>query len=175
VVTREDEMIIGMKKMREAKIMRQGARNDREEGSVLILALIMLVLLTIMGIQASTTSTIEIQIAGNERNYRQNFYRAEAAAMEGIQDMDDRDLELSPPTSLHVTISDSELASDSYWAANSAQSLDTEARYMSGNQRIVPGASLDMSKSTVYEYDVYGRSTRNRGKVIIEVGYRKAF
>jgi type IV pilus assembly protein PilX len=49
---------------------------ENERGSVLIIALIMLVLLTILGISASTTSDIEVQIAGNERNYKRTFYTA---------------------------------------------------------------------------------------------------
>jgi type IV pilus assembly protein PilX len=49
---------------------------ENERGSVLVIALIMLVLLTILGISATTTSDIEVQIAGNERNYKRTFYTA---------------------------------------------------------------------------------------------------
>lgn len=49
-----------------------------EEGSVLIIALVMLVMLTLMGVSATTTSTIEMQIADNERNYQRAFYVADA-------------------------------------------------------------------------------------------------
>jgi len=48
-----------------------------ESGSVLIIALLILVLLTIIGISASTTSTIDIQIAGNEKLYKIAFYAAD--------------------------------------------------------------------------------------------------
>jgi len=47
-----------------------------EDGSVLIIALIMLVLLTILGMTATSTSNIELQIAGNERNYKRAFFTA---------------------------------------------------------------------------------------------------
>ena len=40
---------------------------QNEEGSVIVLALVLLVLLTILGISATRTSTIEVQIASNER------------------------------------------------------------------------------------------------------------
>ena len=49
-----------------------------EEGSVIVLALVLLVLLTILGISATQTSTIEVQIASNERHAVQNLYQAEA-------------------------------------------------------------------------------------------------
>jgi len=56
-----------------------------EEGSVLVISLIMLALLSLMGIAATNISTIEIQIAANNRTYMQNFYMAEAAAREAAQ------------------------------------------------------------------------------------------
>jgi type IV pilus assembly protein PilX len=50
-----------------------------EDGSVLVIALIMLVLLTLLGISATSTSNIELQIANNEKNYKKAFYTANAA------------------------------------------------------------------------------------------------
>jgi hypothetical protein len=51
---------------------------NNEEGSVLVVALLLLVLLTIMGISATTTSNIEIQIAGNERFHKIALYHADS-------------------------------------------------------------------------------------------------
>ena len=50
-----------------------------EDGSVLVIALIMIVLLTLLGISATTTSQIEIQITENEKSHQIAFYAAEAA------------------------------------------------------------------------------------------------
>ncbi|MGD8433707.1 MAG: PilX N-terminal domain-containing pilus assembly protein, partial [Syntrophobacterales bacterium] len=50
--------------------------NDR--GSALVIALLVLVLLTLMGISATTTSTIEVQMAGNEKFLDMAFYAAES-------------------------------------------------------------------------------------------------
>ena len=47
-----------------------------ENGSVIILAMIFLVLLTIIGMSAVDTSTIEVQISGNDVRYKTNLYRA---------------------------------------------------------------------------------------------------
>lgn len=49
-----------------------------EKGSTLVLALMILVILTLIGIAATNTSTIEIQIAGNERAYKEAFFKADA-------------------------------------------------------------------------------------------------
>ena len=155
--------------------MKEIKRHRNEEGSVLVVALIILVLLTIIGISASDISNIEIQIAGNERIYKRNFYRAEAAAMHGIQLMEDAELDLDPPPWLKKDKTLNELIDDTFWNANSRPSLDAQATYIAGNEQLVPGASLDMSRTTVYQYDVLGRSTLNDGRVTIGVGFRKAF
>jgi len=152
-----------------------------EEGSVLIVALIMLVLLTIIGISASSTSNIEIQISGNEKIFKQNFFRAEAAAMHGVQGLEDTDLAASPPSWLIASASDDEIrnvgTANDFWVNNASAptSLDAETRYFAVEQGVAMGSSLDMSKSKVFEYKVYGRSTQNNGRVIIDIGYRKAF
>jgi hypothetical protein len=49
-----------------------------EQGSVLIVALVILVLLTIIGISATTTTDIETQIAGNEKFQKIAFYSADS-------------------------------------------------------------------------------------------------
>lgn len=49
-----------------------------EEGNVLITALIFLVILTLIGIFATRTAQMDLQIASNEIPYKQNFYLAEA-------------------------------------------------------------------------------------------------
>jgi hypothetical protein len=50
-----------------------------EDGSVMIVALILLVLLTVLGIAAIQTSSTEVQIAANDNSYLLAFYSAEAA------------------------------------------------------------------------------------------------
>jgi hypothetical protein len=50
-----------------------------ENGSVVILALILLVLLTLLGMAVSRTSSIEVQIASNDSRATDCFYTAESA------------------------------------------------------------------------------------------------
>ncbi len=57
-------------------------RLSNEDGSILVITLLMLAFLSILGVSATTTSTIEVQIAGNDRTFKQNFYKAEGGAME---------------------------------------------------------------------------------------------
>ena len=49
-----------------------------EQGSVLLLAVMMMIVLTLIGIAATTTSTIEIQISGNDKFHKMAFYNTDA-------------------------------------------------------------------------------------------------
>lgn len=61
---------------------------NNENGTALIITLFLLVLLTLLGMAATTTSTIEIKIADNERDYKVNFYKAESAALQAAVTME---------------------------------------------------------------------------------------
>jgi len=52
-------------------------KNQSEQGSITVIALIILVVLTLLGITITRTSSIDVQIAGNEIPFKQNFYVAE--------------------------------------------------------------------------------------------------
>jgi len=49
-----------------------------EEGSILVIGLVMLAFLTILGIAATRTSQIEIQVAGNDEYHKIAFYSSDS-------------------------------------------------------------------------------------------------
>jgi hypothetical protein len=53
-------------------------KDPKEQGSVVVIALMILVVLTLLGIMATRTATTDIRIAANEISYKKNFYIAEA-------------------------------------------------------------------------------------------------
>jgi len=55
-----------------------------QKGVALVIALIILLVLTLIGISAIRTTTFEISISGNERAGTDAFYAAEAGIQEGI-------------------------------------------------------------------------------------------
>jgi hypothetical protein len=63
----------------------RGALFGNQEGTVLIVALLMLVLLTVIGISAGTISSIDLQIAGNDKFYKTAFYAADGGTEVGAQ------------------------------------------------------------------------------------------
>ena len=160
---------------------------NNEDGSVLIVALIMLVLLTLIGISATTTSEIETKIAGNERVFKRNLYLAEAGAMHCAQDLEDiANPKTNPPAYLQPTAVDyTNIRDDAWFLANSLNSTadgDGNTRFLASSLGIAggkKGSSIAMDKSKVHAYNIYGRwhnaAIPAKGRLIVEVGYRKAF
>lgn len=60
-------------------------QDGRERGSILGVGMLALTLMTLVGIAASTNSSIESEIAKNEKSYQQALYAAEMALVEGEQ------------------------------------------------------------------------------------------
>lgn len=54
-----------------------------QEGVVLVLCLITLVLLTLIGVSATNTSQLEAEISGNDKTYKEAFYAAEVSLAAG--------------------------------------------------------------------------------------------
>jgi hypothetical protein len=52
-----------------------------EEGSMMVIALLILVILTLIGAAVSTTTRMEVQIAGNERFHKIAFHLADSGTM----------------------------------------------------------------------------------------------
>ena len=59
--------------------MKQKFQIQNDKGSVTVLAVVLLMLLTLLGMAALSTSSIETQIAGNEMRSKLAFYAAESA------------------------------------------------------------------------------------------------
>lgn len=156
-----------------------------ERGNVLIYTLILLILVTILGLSASQTATVDIQISGNHMNYKKNFYKAEGAAlnaiqaMEGADDIGSLDFISSNPAFLNQIY---DPAQDNRWDDNTfvgAQVMpsdidNTNAKYVAYTEGVIhTGESLDMTKTKIYQYKVFGRNKENNGKSVIEIGYRR--
>ncbi|MBW2031279.1 MAG: hypothetical protein JRJ31_19645 [Deltaproteobacteria bacterium] len=154
-----------------------------QEGSVLIVALLILVLLTLIGISVTTTTEVEINIAGNERLYKENLYLAESGAMECAQKMQEA-TELSPAVQSWLkglgTVTNDDILNDAYWTANGQVSaVDSNTRYLAVEEGVSSDSSLDMTKTRLHSYAIYGRkfntSRPDQGQSIVKIGFKKAF
>jgi len=65
---------------------RKGARSvSRQRGAVLAVALVLLTVLTLLAVSGMTTTTLELQMAGNEQYQERAFQAAEAGIERAIQ------------------------------------------------------------------------------------------
>jgi Tfp pilus assembly protein PilX len=169
-----------MKKSCEERTMKEKRLFFGEDGSVLIIALLVLAFFTLLGMSTFSISNMEIRIIGNENIQKQNLYCAEAAAMRCAQDMQDKNLRTESLSYLNGINSATQTQSDIISLDNSILSdtlteLPATTAYASVSRGIASGSSLDMTKTRAHEYSVYGWCNRNNNLVIVEVGYRKAF
>ncbi len=158
-----------------------------EDGSVLIISVLVLMLLTFLGIAATNTAYIETSIAGNEKVYKQNFYMAEGAVRQAIQILKDEtnDDQLIGGTSSYIWLNTCSELKDTSWGndgqggvvRSGVSALGSQFEVFDGG--IVGGAHASSIKMTgsnrVREYAIYGRSASNNSQVIIEVGFKKQF
>lgn len=167
---------------------------DNERGSVIVVAMIVLVLLTLIGISSTDNTVIESAIVRSDALYRQNFYKTEGAIVELAQIMEDNDIS---SMGAYNWLTDVAVAPDLTVPANwdldgsvtgtiNAQASNNmnpgdgnnftmQAAVANG---IPEGSSLEMtSGSNMYDYMIYGlfESNANQGRKLIAAGYRKRF
>ena len=142
----------------------------------MVVALALLMLLTLIGISATTTSMIEIQISGAKKAYTDHLFQAEGAAMECVQLMQAAsNLSAEPYYNDERTQTEDEiqdLIRNLSFAHSGTPSIGT------GHASLYQGVvgSMKMGQPNLHGYAVYGwHDTPNQGRVIVELGYRKAF
>ncbi len=171
----------------------------QEKGSALIVSILTLMVLSLAGIMAIKTATLETEISGNLRNYKDNFYKTESAVREmaiGIRNTPDVNLISGNPlmlpggTSLPALSNAGNLidpqATLSYrlQIVNDPMTNITQLEPMHNSNVLVvhggiaSGSSMSIGHShtipSKHRFFVYGNSrggtTLGRG-VLIEVGY----
>jgi hypothetical protein len=165
-----------MKKSNERKtVMKKRPLLTNEQGSVMIVALAMLMLLTLIGISATTTSMTELQIAGAKKTHTGHLFLAEGAAMQCVQIMQN-DPNLLANTTYMNDRDDPYIDVNALQFTNSlSSSISTTGTtgYAAINQGVV--GSLKMGQPNLHAYAAYGWHDTPGGRVIVELGYRRAF
>ena len=132
---------------------------NNENGSVLVVTLIMLCLLSLIGIAASRTSETEVIVANNQRNYKVAFYTAETARYYVSKTPD-------LYNSAHITIDEEVSFSDEDNATvkdkmPSDQTFNGDVSY-TGSFTVPRGAGFDAGNYRAHKYkmdcDGYGPS-----------------
>jgi len=169
---------------------------DNQSGSVLVMGLLIMVVVTLIGTASTTESSIEANISRNFSDYKANFYRAEFAAKECLERMDstpDKLADLQPDVTdindgyLHNNTPDpgkdyerpygfGEAPDESEMLAMTI--AGQTANYGATFRGVAPQNSLDMTDLTrIYEYSVFSIGSSpsyvggGRSQVGIQMGY----
>ncbi len=173
---------------------------EHNNGTILIITLLTLFVLSLAGIMAINTAKIETQISGNLRNYKENFYKTESAVREiaiSIENTtannlingnkivlpDQTDIQLSNAGNL---INQEATLSLRLQIANNPLANITQDEPIYNNKVLVvhggpaPGSSMTIgyshAASAKHRFFVYGNARQGTtlGKgVLIEIGYLK--
>ena len=162
-------------------------RIANENGSAIVIALMLLSLLTVMGIWSTRSSNIETLIAGNEVARKQTFYRTEGGVIEGgfsVEEADPMDLKARSPAWLFAFDTAEDMTDPISWDFDQVggddtavpTTLDPEVGFCALDKGITAGDSLVMTSSTqVRTYAVYSFHDSRDGQALIEVGYKRRF
>ena len=152
---------------------------NNEEGSVIIIALIVLVAITMIGIVSIDDTSVELKIVRNEAIYRHNLYRAESAVIEAAQFLDD-----NPGNYPWIpTVSATWFENPNNWTAansnlsnnmNNPADPNNNTRYAARLNKVV-GSKKMTAQSSLYSYSIYGLfdSTAGQGQSIVRMGYNQ--
>jgi hypothetical protein len=149
-----------------------------ENGSVMVLALMIMAIVSIIGVLTITTSTVEVQIASYDRNAREIFYRAEGAAMEVAQRIESETDDLKDRASVEwLNDNDVDFTDPDQWTGDQSDpSGALDADYAANDMGIAEGSSLDISKETnLHRFNVFGLYASGKDRKLIEMDYRKRF
>ncbi len=157
----------------------------------MIVALLVLVTLTVLGLASVNTSSIEIKISRNERVYRQNLNLAESGALHAIKEIQNMDAltdydELMPATTSHVWLSSpgsgTFFENPANWDFDDKDSEDNSERFSGGAHSYSfaadfegkqAGSSLKSGALSVNLYATYGLSRASGGEAIVNTGIKK--
>jgi Tfp pilus assembly protein PilX len=137
-----------------------------EEGFVLVASLMMLMVLMIIGIAATNTTTLELQISGNDKVQKMDFYAAESGWQRGVQWLEDK---VNPPDRVTGAAASETVLSQSEDSALTSRTIPTDLLIENkGNF----GAAGSGGNYRTFTYQI--TSTANQEQVV-EVVVQKIF
>lgn len=141
----------------------------RQEGSVLLISLIFLILLAVIGLNGIRTASTDLQITRSYRVYHENLYLADGAAYEAVQKIDDSevgngtwiiDMNATTPVPDGSSLRDN----PGFWSANAASAdFSNNTQYVAYKNATVGG---DV-------YFVFGRGFAHGSEAIVEIKYER--
>ena len=160
-----------------------------KDGNAIIIAMMILVLLTIIGTSATRNTTVELRVVRNDIVHREHLYRAESAAMEAAQWLQNASVatleDLNPTLFISqdpIDLTDLNLNGAEDWNnwAQSAADPEGGATMFCGYKIVDETGPVDLGAATnQHTYAVYGlfdrRTGMSRGHALIAIGYKRRF
>ncbi len=153
---------------------------NNQSGSALLFAILMLALLTIIGLSASSNTTLELLIAGNEKSHKRAFYFADGAnevAKELIeQGIEERGWSDRPGVEItlgkvHLIDKNFYLSADLNDAFADTAHRDATVDFGSGETALVVGSNTRLSTGSAVQmvsgYEGKGKSSAAGGAWVI--------
>ncbi|MBW1720251.1 MAG: hypothetical protein JRJ43_11985 [Deltaproteobacteria bacterium] len=141
---------------------------SNEKGSALVLSVLILLLLTIIGIAATNTSTIEILISGNDKVHKMAFHQAEGGTEVGIELLE-QNISLAGFTTpnLYLNITPGMPPSDTNRDAYLPRSYGVNGPHtnlrIGGNPELSTGGAIQMAAG----YEGIGKSSAGGGSCVV--------
>ena len=156
-----------------------------EQGTAVIIAVLFLILMTIIGVTMIQNTTMELQMVRNDMVLKDHLHRAEAAAMEGGQWIEEAPVTVLEDLAQRVFISQDPLnMSNMLFDKNNWRISDIDPNGDDDNLiaafRIVDETGIiDLTQTNLHTYRVYGYYRRtsglNQGEALVEIGYKRRF
>ena len=158
-------------------------KNDN--GSILVIAVFILLLLTMIGIYATNTSTLELMISGNDKVSKLNLYKAESSAYVGASTIEAFSAKPNTATYgwFHPKTSPADPEDSNTWTDSNSQSVPAlgNARFVvtDGGKYTPINSSLVIKptygSSQINVFHISGKSTTNGAESIVTIGLKKKY
>ena len=149
---------------------------NTEKGSVTVVSLMILAIVSITGALTLDQSGVEVNVASYDRAAKETFYQAEGAAMQVAQLIEDTtpdNLKTRAPQWLNDN--DIDFVNSDWTGGQSVESDELEADYAANDMGIAPGSSLIVTETSLHKFSVFGLSESGRTCKKIEMDYRRRF
>lgn len=140
-----------------------------EQGSVLLMALLFLVILSVLGIAGIQRANTDLKISRNYQHYKENFYLTDGAAYEAVQNIDFNPNARSAEDLDWIFQEADYPGGDALKGGHAHWNNATSASFSSDAEYIVYKSRNDTTN--VSRFRVFARSTKANSNVLIEIMY----
>jgi hypothetical protein len=147
-------------------------QEDSQEGSIIVIALMVLAIMTVIGLMSADTTITENFIVRNAGIHKQNVSLVEAAVMEGLQDVIQIDASdpdnLSPGTNPNDWIN----SDDTAWTTGDWYAEDS-ATQLNANNSVIPDLVSNNNTNSMSMLNIRGEEGAGNLRVAV-VGWEGA-